>query len=126
MYSGVYDWHTLEGPFVKAHEGKYFCFYSGGRWEDETYGVDYAEASHPLGPWTAKKVEAPRVLRTVPGRVKGPGHNSITTDPSGKSDIFVYHAWDPEMTARRLCLDRLEWTDCGPRCAGPTWTPQII
>src|SRR4051812_48084861 len=29
MYGGVYDWHTLEGPCVRKHEGKYYCFYSG-------------------------------------------------------------------------------------------------
>ena len=27
---------------------------------------------------------------------------------------------------RRLCIDRLEWTPDGPRCAGPTYTPQSI
>lgn len=125
MYGGVYDWHTLEGPFVREHDGKYYCFYSGGRWEDATYGVDYAEAPHPLGPWLCSVVETPRVLQTVPGHVMGPGHNSVVTTFSG-ADFFVYHAWDTAMTARRLCIDPLKWTSDGPRCAGPTWTPQTF
>jgi len=125
IYGGLYDWHTLEGPFVREHEGRYYCFYSGGRWEDATYGVDYAEAPHPLGPWSSMEIDSPRVLRTVPGHVMGPGHNSVVSTADGE-DFFVYHAWDPEMTARRPCIDRLEWTPNGPRCLGPTWTPQSI
>lgn len=125
MYGGVYDWHTLEGPTVCKHGDRYYMFYSGGRWENDTYGVDYAEAPHPLGPWTAVETPAARVLRTVPNHVLGPGHNSRIVGPDG-GDFLVYHAWDPKMTARRMCIDRLEWTDDGPRCLGPTWTPQII
>ncbi|BAY98365.1 glycoside hydrolase family protein [Tolypothrix tenuis PCC 7101] len=30
------------------------------------------------------------------------------------------------MTARQMCLDKLIWTSEGPRCTGPTWTPQTI
>jgi len=126
MYDGVYDWHTLEGPCVRKRNGRYYCFYSGGRWENETYGVDYAEASHPLGPWSAPTTEAPRVLRTVPGKVLGPGHNSMVVGPDGVTDYIVYHAWDVEMTARRMCIDRMEWTPEGPRCLGPTSTPQPL
>jgi len=44
MYGRVWDWHTLEGPFVRKHDGRYYCFYSGGRWETESYGVDYGVA----------------------------------------------------------------------------------
>jgi hypothetical protein len=39
MYGGIYDWHTLEGPCVRKHADRYYCFYSGGRWETENYGV---------------------------------------------------------------------------------------
>lgn len=126
MYAGVYDWHTLEGPFVREHGGRYYCFYSGGRWETDFYGVDYAVAPHPLGPWSAEPVEFPRVLRRVPGHVVGPGHNSVVVGPDGVTDFCVYHAWDVAMTARRMCIDPIAWTDSGPRCLGPTWTPQTI
>src|ERR1043166_4050246 len=50
MYGKVFDWHTLEGPCLRRHEGKYFCFYSGGCYENETYGVDYGVAENILWP----------------------------------------------------------------------------
>jgi beta-xylosidase len=123
MYGGVYDWHTLEGPFVVARGGRYVLFFSGGRWENETYGVSYAVAPHPLGPWLEPEPGAPAVLRTVPGRVLGPGHNSVVRTPAGQ-DYLVYHAWDAARTARRMFVDRLRWTPQGPRSDGPTLTPQ--
>ncbi|RYG19514.1 glycoside hydrolase, partial [bacterium] len=67
---------------------------------------------------------AARVLRTVPGRVIGPGHNSVVRGP-GAVDYVVYHAWDTALSARRLCIDRLDWTPEGPRCT-PTWEPQPV
>ncbi len=127
MYGDVWDWHTLEGPSVVKHEGRYYCFYSGGRWDSENYGVDYCVADHPLGPWEdSSSNTGPRVLKTVPGQVLGPGHNSIVRGPDNETDYLVYHAWDPLRTARRMCIDRLIWTPEGPQCEGPTWTPQTL
>ncbi|HLP75914.1 MAG TPA: glycoside hydrolase family 43 protein [Candidatus Paceibacterota bacterium] len=121
MYDQVWDWHTIEGPFVRRHGGRYYCFYSGGRWENETYGVDYCVAEHILGPYIDDSTEAgPRVLRTVPGQTIGPGHNSIVVGP-GDAEYLVYHAWDKDMKARQMFIDRLIWTAEGPRCEGPTW-----
>jgi GH43 family beta-xylosidase len=123
MYGRTWDWHTLEGPSVIKHEGLYYCFYSGGRWENETYGVDYGVSDNVLGPYSDEgNANGPRVLHTIPGRVIGPGHNTIAQSPGG-SDYIVYHAWDKNMTARRLFIDRLEWTPQGPRCSGPTFGP---
>ena len=116
IYGGTFDWHTLEGPFVRKHAGRYYCFYSGGRWENETYGVDYAVAAHVLGPYSDEGNDSgPRVLRTIPGELIGPGHNSILRGPDGE-DHIVYQAWDAHMTARRMFIDRLIWTADGPRC----------
>ncbi len=125
MYGQVFDWHTLEGPCVRRHEGRYYCFYSGGRWETENYGVDYGVADRVLGPYSCPTdLMGPRVLRSVPGHVLGPGHNSIVVGPDGVTEYLIYHAWDAQWTARRMFLDRLLWTPEGPRCAGPTWEPQ--
>jgi beta-xylosidase len=122
MYGQTWDWHTLEGPFVRKHQGRYYCFYSGGRWETENYGVDYCVADHVMGPYTESGNEqGPRVLRTVPGHVLGPGHNSIVFGPENETEYIVYHAWDKEMKARRMCIDKLIWTPEGPRCEGPTY-----
>ncbi len=127
MYGGIYDWHTLEGPAVRKHDGRYYCFYSGGCWQNDTYGVDYAIADDVIGPYSdTGNEEGPRILRSVPGKVIGPGHNSIVEGPDGESEFLVYHAWDVGMTARRMCIDPLVWTPDGPRCAGPTWSEQNL
>jgi len=121
MYDRFWDWHTLEGPFAIKHQQRYFCFFSGGRWENETYGVDYGVANCVTGPYSdAGNESGPRVLRTVPGTVIGPGHNSIVTGPDGETEYIVYHAWDKDRKARRMFINKLNWTLEGPRCAG-TW-----
>jgi len=126
MYGRVWDWHTLEGPCVRKHGGRYYCFYSGGRWETESYGVDYGMADHVLGPYSdAGNEDGPRILRTVPNHVFGPGHNSLILGPDGETEYVVYHAWDREMKARRMCIDKLVWEPEGPRCEGPTWGPEF-
>ncbi len=127
MYGAVYDWHTLEGPCVRKHGGRYYCFYSVGRWETDRYGVDYGVADVPLGPYVhPADLEGPRVLRSVPGRALGPGHHSLVAGPDGVTEYAAYHAWGPDMAARRLYLDRLLWTPDGPRVAGPSWEPQTV
>jgi GH43 family beta-xylosidase len=125
MHGQIYDWHTLEGPCVVGHEGKYFCLYSGGNWQNESYGLDYVVADRIEGPYRDASEGAPRILRTVPDRVVGPGHNSIVVGPD-EIQYLAYHAWDTDRSARRLCLDRLVWTNLGPRCPGPSTDPQLI
>ena len=125
MYGAVYDWHTLEGPFVVRRGGRYWCFYSGGAWTGAGYGVSYAVADSPLGPFVEPEPGRPAVLRSCPGELEGPGHCSIVVGPDG-ADYIVYHAWDPERTARRMCVDRLWWRPEGPRVDGPTLRPQPV
>ena len=119
-------WHTVEGPFCVFHEGLYYCLYSGSLWNGPDYGVGYGVAEHPLGPWRDASADGPSVLRGIPGEVLGPGHNSVVLGPDGRTEYVVYHAWDPEMTARRMCIDPLVWTPDGPCCAGPTSTVQAV
>lgn len=111
-------WHTVEAPCVVAHAGRYYCFFSGGNWQTEDYGVSYATAEHPLGPWKHMAENRPMVLRSRAGAL-GPGHNSCVIAPDG-SEWLVYHAWDDARKARRMFVDPLVWTSAGPRCAGPT------
>jgi beta-xylosidase len=122
VYDQTFDWHTIEGPFVRRHRGRYYCFYSGANYQTTRYGVDYAVADHVTGPYTGQGRKA-RVLHGVPGHVRGPGHHSIVVGPDGR-DWMVYHAWNEAMTVRQMCIDPLLWTPSGPRCAGPTYTPR--
>ncbi len=116
--------HTIEGPCVIKHDGKYYCFYSGANWQTPRYGEDYVVADNPLGPYTDAGTSA-RVLHSVPGQVFGPGGATIVTGPDGKTQYIVYHAWNKDMTQRQMCIDKLEWTSDGPRST-PTATPQTI
>ncbi len=128
MYGAVYDWHTLEGPFVRRRDGRLWLFYSGGSWLEPTYAVGYAVADHPLGPWTVP-TDAEPLLRSIPGHVIGPGHNSVVTlhdGTPGGTDVLVYHAWDEGQTARRLCVDPIAWTPDGPTTDGPTYQPTTL
>jgi beta-xylosidase len=131
LYGKVWSaWHTVEGPFVWYHadasgRGRYYCFYSGGNWQTPAYGVGYGVAESVLGPYRDEwNREGPSVLRGVEGKVHGPGHNSVTVGPDGRTAYLVYHAWDPGRTARRMFIDPLTWEDREgfphPRCAGPT------
>jgi beta-xylosidase len=120
MYGRTYDWHTLEGPNVRLHDGVYYCLYSGGSWQSEGYAVSWARADSPLGPWSEPSGTAGRLLATVPGHVRGPGHNSVVTTAGG-TDIIIYHAWDPTGQRRQMCIDPLRWTAGGPRIEGPSW-----
>ena len=122
VYDKTFNWHTIEGPCVVKHDGKYYCFYSGANWQTPRYGVDYVVADNPLGPYSAGGDHA-RVLHGIPKQVFGPGGNNVVTGPDGKTDYIVYHAWNHQMTRRQLCIDKLEWTADGPR-ATPTVTPQ--
>jgi beta-xylosidase len=119
MYGAMYDWHTCEGPFVVRRESRYWCLYSGGSWQTESYGMGSSWADDPLGPWHDVSHDGPTVIRTAPGVARGPGHASVITDLAG-DDWLVYHAWDEAMTARRMHLDRLDWSDGAPVCRGPT------
>lgn len=127
LYGQTWDWHTLEGPCVRKVEGRYYCFYSGGCWRTDGYGVDYAVSDTVLGPYSGAGAEnGPRLLRSAPGHLLGPGHCSVIIGPDDETEFLVYHAWDTARTARRMCLDRLCWTPDGPRCDGPSWTPQTL
>lgn len=125
-YERVWDWYTLEGPFVRRRDGRYWCFFSGGAWRAPNYGVGCAVADHPLGPYTTVgDAEGPVVLTTVPERAIGPGHASIVVAPDNVTDYLVYHAWDPALTGRYMCIDRLDWTPSGPGPSGPRTDQQL-
>jgi GH43 family beta-xylosidase len=122
MYGNIYDWYTVEGPSVLQHGGLYYCFYSGGAWEKDNYGVSYVVAEHPLGPWRQVQTQ---VLRSLPPNVIGPGHNSFTVAPNGRQ-IMVYHAWDAARTGRYMRIDPLLWQDGVPQVTPTCGMPEVM
>lgn len=77
-----------EGPFVLRHKGKYYMTYSANSYESPDYGVGYAVADSPEGPWT--KYEGNPVLHRA-GGLEGVGHHAFFKDAGGRSRI-VFHS----------------------------------
>jgi hypothetical protein len=119
----------VEGPFVLKRKGRYYQMFSGGNWQNVTYGVSYATSDRvrPAGEWH-QACDGERVLpilRTLPeAGVIGPGHNSVVRGPDNLQHFCVYHRWAPEIGDRVLAIDRLDWVGDELIVLGPTTTPQ--
>lgn len=125
---GGVRWHTVEGPFVLKRKGKYYEMFSGGNWQQPTYGVSYA-LTHDLramDEWeqVADGERVAPLLRTIPGEVIGPGHNSVVRGPDNRQLFCVYHRWNEDASERVLAIDRLDWADERMVLIGPTTSPQ--
>lgn len=116
LYDKRWDaWHTVEGPTVIVRDGAYQLFYSGGNWQTPGYGVGHASSENIFGPFSDKQSKtAASVIQTIPGKLIGPGHNSVVLGPDGETWFIVYHSWNPERTKRQICMDPLVWTKDGP------------
>ncbi len=91
------EWETVwprvnEGAFVIKHKGTYFLTYSANSYESLFYGIGFATAGHPTGPWT--KYEGNPIFQK-PGNLVGVGHSALFTDKAGKLRI-VFHAHQNE------------------------------
>ena len=122
LYDKTWDaWHTIEGPAVMVRDGRYYCFYSGGNWQTPGYGVGCAVAEDVLGPYTdPHSRESAGVLKSIPGKLIGPGHNSVILAPDRKTYFNVYHSWNDDRSKRQICMDPLVWTDQGPQTHQPS------
>ena len=116
-----------EGAFVLKHNGRYYMTYSANHTGFPHYGIGYATAENPLGPWV-KAEENPIAATNLDVGVSGPGHNSITHSPDGKELFIVYHSHaDPKKPSgeRVVNIDRMEFDEDGKlKIKGPTRSPQ--
>jgi GH43 family beta-xylosidase len=124
---GGVRWHTVEGPFVLRRKNLYYQMFSGGNWQNLTYGVSYAlsESIERTDEWeqSADGERVLPILRTIPERVIGPGHNSVVRAPDNRQLFCVYHRWDGEH-GRVLAIDRLDWVGERMTVLGASTTPQ--
>lgn len=96
---------TVEGPWMLKWGSTYYLMYSSGNYTTNGYGVGYATASSPTGPFTKVTTNAP-LVRTKMG-VIGPGHNTTLMIDEGEI-YLVYHSLHAEGgTDRRLMVDRM-------------------
>jgi GH43 family beta-xylosidase len=127
---GGVRWHTIEGPTVLKHKGLYYEMFSGGNWKNTSYGVGYAVTDNIEKSEEWRQVcdgnEVLPVLRTVPGHVSGPGHNSVVRGPDNVQWYCVYHRWNADASERVLSIDLLEWIGRNLVVFGPTYTPQFL
>ena len=127
---GGVRWHTVEGPFVVKRKGLYYQMFSGGNWKNESYGASFATSDtlSSEGEWDqfSDGERSLPILRTIPGKVIGPGHNSLVRGPDNRQFFCIYHCWSEIAKDRVLAIDRLDWA--GPRLlvVGPTFTQQPL
>lgn len=116
-----------EGAFVFKQKNKYYITYSANHWADPNYGIGYATADHPYGPWI-KSSQNPIIGKDSLNGIFGPGHNSFTYSPDGKELFIVYHTHEShENKARTVNIDRVEVNEFGELIVkGPTRIPQAL
>jgi GH43 family beta-xylosidase len=94
-------WETIghfvnEGPAPLIHNGKIFLTYSASA-TDSHYCMGMLTAnldSELLDPKSWAKSSQPVFTTNEANGIFGPGHNSFTTTPDGKTDVLIYHARD--------------------------------
>lgn len=109
----AWEGKVTEGPFMVAHGGMYYLFYSGNSYANATYAVGVARASSPMGPFT--KRGDPIVASNA--RWVGPGHCSVVDAPGGET-AMVYHAWKAGCVntagcGRETLVDLIHWDSDG-------------
>lgn len=122
--NGDYQWN--EGPFVLKHEDKYYLMYSSNYFASEDYGVGYAVADNPLGPFKKAK-ENPILSKDLKNGISGPGHNSVTKGLDNKTLYAVYHTHTVPVVPsgdRQMNIDRLYFEGGKLKVEGPSFTEQ--
>ena len=91
--------------------------YSSESCHNETYHVQYATSTSPMGPYEYKGT----ILQTnADGTIHGPGHHSVLEEVNDKGEkeyYIVYHRHDNPHSNRgfhrQICIDRLEFDEAG-------------
>jgi beta-xylosidase len=96
----------------------YYLTYSANNWESPYYGVGYAVADSPLGPW--RKFAGNPIVSPNPAiGMYGPGHGGLALSPDGTEMYYVHHG-RPTVGAdqRRLYEERMVIDDFQLDAAG--------
>jgi arabinan endo-1,5-alpha-L-arabinosidase len=135
--------HGIEGPFVVAHRGWYYLFYSGNNCcsYPPHYATMVARSRHSTGPFHRLETKRPglsSVMLHSDRRWAGPGHNSVIRDRAGH-DWMIFHAIDRthpyhpggnQAVRRVMLLDRIRYRHGWPTVAGDApsigWRPAPV
>lgn len=80
----------IENPSMIGYHGRFYLFYSGGSYADDSYSTAYAVCETPTGPCT-RAPEGP--VLTTGGKVSGPGGAVAFYDGAMRLRL-AYAAWD--------------------------------
>jgi beta-xylosidase len=113
---------VAEAPTIIKRGLKYYLFYSGNDYRNETYAMGYAVCESPIGP-CLEAVENP-ILATGSSTSPaiGPGHQSIVK--VGPDYWVIYHGWDGAVGYRNggrraMWLAPLTWREGRPTVGTP-------
>jgi GH43 family beta-xylosidase len=97
-----------EGSTTWRHSnGLYYLTYSANNWETPQYGVGYAVADSPLGPFR-KSPTNPVLSQNAAIGMYSTGHGSIAFSPDGRQLYYVHHGRpSPVEPQRRLYTERM-------------------
>ena len=99
---------VTEGPFMLKRTGTYYLMYSGTGADSPNYGIGYATAKSPLGPFT-KFAGNPIAHREQ--HIFGPGHHCVVEGPDRKLWLIYHQKWTDDKSFRRfLAIDPI-WFD---------------
>lgn len=103
--------HVTEGPFVLKRQGVYYLTYSGTGADSPDYGIGYATARNPMGPFE-KYSGNPVVKRSA--KVFGPGHHCIVEGPKGDLWLVYHQKWQDDKSYKRfLAIDPIRFDENG-------------
>ncbi|MFJ9082465.1 family 43 glycosylhydrolase [Streptomyces sp. NPDC102384] len=106
--------------YVHAGERRtlYYLTYSANNFENQYYGVGYAVADHPLGPWR-KYPDNPVLSQNPDVGMYSTGHGSLAASPDGSELYYVHHGrTSPTSPDRVVYTERLRIDDHRPDAAG--------
>jgi len=98
-----------EGSFVIKQGAKYYMTYSANSYESPSYGIGFATADHPTGPWT--KFEGNPIYQHVKDLV-GVGHSAIFKDKEGNlRKVFHAHHSKSAIHPRAMYITTIGFVD---------------
>lgn len=112
-------WEEGSTTWERTVNGKtvYYLTYSANNFATAEYGVGYATANSPLGPWK-KYVGNPILSQNARIGMYSTGHGGIIASPDGRQLYYVHHGRPNPTTNRRLYTDRLLFDDRNPDVNG--------